>query len=332
MRSETRRPPTIALAMLALVLVAAPARAQGKGAFTLYTSESLDQVSEMKQDFERRNPGVTMNIYRSGTQLVISKIQAEIQAGGLQADLIWMADIDFFEDLVRRDLLLRYAPPEAEKLPAKFKYADGRYYEVRLIFNTVAFNTGRVAERPTSWMDLLQSRARGKVGMASPFYSGAAFSTLGTLVNRPGFGWEYYQKLKGNDVVVEQSNGTVAKKLAAGEFHLASVVDFMVRNLKNQGSPVDHIWPKEGAILVPTPLGIYAKSKNAEAAKAFLRYVLTTDGQRLFVKQGYVPVLPGIEGPKGVPTEALEVVPTDQKYIDAQREALKTKFKDLFER
>ncbi len=332
MRTGTRRLPPIALALLALVLVAARALAQGKGAFTLYTSESLDQVSEMKQDFERRNPGVTMNIYRSGTQLVISKIQAEIQAGGLQADLIWMADIDFFEDLVRRDLLLRYVPPEADKLPAKFKYTDGRYYEVRLIFNTIAFNTGRVTERPTSWVDLVQPRARGKVGMASPFYSGAAFSTLGTLVNRPGFGWDYYQKLKGNDVVVEQSNGSVAKKLASGEFHLASVVDFMIRNLKNQGSPVDHIWPKEGAILVPTPMGIHAKSKNAEAAKAFLRYVMTADGQRLFVKQGYVPVLPGIEGPKGVPTEALEVVPTDQKYIDAHREELKSKFKGLFER
>jgi iron(III) transport system substrate-binding protein len=322
----------LGLAFLALVLAPGSAPAQARASFTLYTSESLDQVSEMKQDFERRTPGVTMNIYRSGTQLVISKIQAEIQAAALQADLIWMADIDFFEDLVRRDLLLRYVPAEADKLPAKFRYADGRYYEVRLIFNTVAFHTDRVKERPTGWMDLLQPRARGKVGMASPFYSGAAFSTLGTLVNRPGFGWEFYQKLKGNDVVVEQSNGTVAKKLAAGEFHLASVVDFMVRNLKNQGSPVDHIWPKEGAILVPTPIGIHSKSKHAEAAKAFLRYVLTAEGQRLFVKQGYVPVLPGIDGPKGTPSEPLEVVPTDQKYIDAHREELKAKFKSLFER
>jgi NADH-quinone oxidoreductase subunit E len=40
--------------------------------------------------------------------------------------------------------------------------------------------------------------------------------------------------------------------------------------------------------------------------KAFLRYLYSVDGQKLFVQQGYVPVLPGVEGPKGLPPEKLE--------------------------
>jgi len=52
-----------------------------------------------------------MNIYRSGTQVVISKLQAEQQAGGMLADMLWMADIDYFEDLAKKDLLLAYDPP-----------------------------------------------------------------------------------------------------------------------------------------------------------------------------------------------------------------------------
>jgi ABC-type glycerol-3-phosphate transport system substrate-binding protein len=69
------------LALLALLtlLLAGPAAAQGT--LTLYTSESLDKVNEMKADFEKRRPGTTLNIYRSGTQVVIGKLQAEIQAG-----------------------------------------------------------------------------------------------------------------------------------------------------------------------------------------------------------------------------------------------------------
>lgn len=280
------------------------APAQAKGTLTLYTSESLDKVNEMKLDFEKRNPGVTMNIYRSGSQVVISKLQAEFQAGGTLADLIWMADIDYFEDLARKGLLLAYNPPEADKVAAKFKYEGGRYHEVRLIFNTVGLNTLRVKTRPTSWKDLTDPKYKGKVGMASPFYSGAAFSTLGTQINMPGFGWDFYRRLKENGVIIEQSNGTVAKKLATGEFQLVSVVDFMVREAKASGSPVEHIWPKEGAILVPTPIGILKGAKNPEAAGAFLRYLYSPDGQRLFVQQGYVPVLPGIEGPKDMPPES----------------------------
>jgi iron(III) transport system substrate-binding protein len=311
--------------------LAGQAVAQGKGTVTLYTSESLDKVNEMKLDFEKRNPGVSLNIYRSGTQVVISKLQAELQAGGILADLIWMADIDYFEDLAKKDLLAPYTPPEADKVPAKFIYDGGRYHEVRLIFNTVAYNTLRVKTRPTSWRELTDPQFKGKVGVASPFYSGAAFSTLGTQVNMPGFGWDFYRKLKENAVVVEQSNGTVAKKMATGEFHVVSVVDFMVREAKAAGSPVDHIWPKEGAILIPTPVGILKGAKNPEGAKTFLRYLYSAEGQRLFAQQGYVPVLPGIEGPKGVPAERLDVILTDQAYIGKHREELKAKYRELFE-
>ncbi|HSB78189.1 MAG TPA: ABC transporter substrate-binding protein [Candidatus Methylomirabilis sp.] len=323
------------LAILAFVsvlgLLPQETLAQAKGTVTLYTSESLDKVNEMKLDFEKHNPGVTMNIYRSGSQVVISKLQAEFQAGGTLADLIWMADIDYFEDLARKDLLLAYTPPEADKVPAKFKYEGGRYHEVRLIFNTVGLNTLRVKTRPTSWKDLTDPRYKGKVGMASPFYSGAAFSTLGTQINMPGFGWDYYRKLKENGVIIEQSNGTVAKKLATGEFQLVSVVDFMVREAKASGSPVDHIWPKEGAILVPTPIGMLKGAKNPDGARAFLRYLYSPDGQGLFVQQGYVPVLPGVEGPKDMPPEKLEVLLTDQAYIGKHREELKAKYRELFE-
>ena len=307
------------------------APAQAKGTVTLYTSESLDKVNEMKLDFEKRNPGVTMNIYRSGSQVVISKLQAEFQAGGVLADMIWMADIDYFEDLAKKDLLGVYNPPEADKVAGKFKYEGGRYHEVRLIFNTVGLNTLRVKTRPTSWKDLTDPRYKGKVGMASPFYSGAAFSTLGTQINMPGFGWGFYQKLKENGVIIEQSNGTVAKKLATGEFQLVSVVDFMVREAKASGSPVDHIWPREGAILVPTPIGVLKGAKNPEGARAFLRYLYSPEGQRVFVQQGYVPVLPGIEGPKDMPPEKLEVLLTDQDYIGKHREELKAKYRELFE-
>jgi iron(III) transport system substrate-binding protein len=263
--------------------------------------------------------------------VVISKLQAEQQAGGMLADMLWMADIDYFEALAAKDLLLAYDPPGTGAVPARYKYDKARYHEVRLIFNTVAFNTLRVKTRPTSWQDLADPKVKGKAGVASPFYSGAAFSTLGTHMTMPGFGWDFYQKLKANGVVVEQSNGTVAKKLATGEFHMVSVVDFMVRGDKAAGSPVDHIWPKEGAILIPTPFAILKSAKNAEGAKAFLRYLYSQDGQKMFVQQGYVPVLPGVAGPAGMPPEKLEVVQTDQEYISKHREEMKAKYRQLFE-
>jgi iron(III) transport system substrate-binding protein len=322
-------PLTVVVALALLLLLVPPAAAQST--VTLYTSESQDKLNEMKADFEKRHPGLGLSIYRSGSQVVIGKLQAELQAGAIQADLLWMADIEFFAQLARKSLLQAFTPPEAERVPAKFRYDGGRYHEVRLIFNTVGFNTLRVKERPTSWKDLADPRHKGKVGMASPFYSGAAFSTLGTLVPHPAFGWPFFQRLRENNVVVEQSNGTVAQKLASGEFQLASVVDFFLRDMKAKGSPVDHIWPREGAVLIPTPIGILQSARNAAGAQTFLRYLYSPEGQRLFTQQGYVPVLPGIEGPKGLPPEQLDILATDESYIATHREELKAKYRELFE-
>ena len=58
----------LAALLVGMLLPLSPgdASAQAKGTVTLYTSESLDKVNEMKLDFEKRNPGITMNIYRSG--------------------------------------------------------------------------------------------------------------------------------------------------------------------------------------------------------------------------------------------------------------------------
>lgn len=61
------------------------ALAEGKGTVTLYSSESLDKVNEMKLDFEKWNPGVSLNICGPGMQGVMSNVQAELRAGGSNA-------------------------------------------------------------------------------------------------------------------------------------------------------------------------------------------------------------------------------------------------------
>ena len=46
---------------------------------------------------------------------------------------------------------------------------------------------------------------------------------------------------------------------------------------------------------------------------------------------GLLKGLPGIDGPKGMPPEKLEVILTDQAYIGKHREELKAKYRELFE-
>lgn len=308
---------------------AAPAPAAG--VITLYTSESDDDVNLITGDFTRRNPGVQVKVFRAGSGPVIAKIQAEMQAGKIQADVIWFADIAFFQDLARKDLLASFAPPAGRRAPAQYHYDGNRYHEVRLIFNVVAYNTNHVKFRPTSWWDLSLPRYKGRAGMPSPFVSGAAFSHVGTFVAMREFGWGFYRKLKENDAIILRSNGDVIQKLASGEISVAQVVDFFVRALKAQGSPVDHIWPAEGAVLVPTPVAIVKGAANEAAARAFVDYLYSPEAQRLFVQRSYIPVMPGIAMPTGTPDPAeLKVIQTNLSFIEKNREEIKKTFSDIF--
>lgn len=306
-------------------------QAAPSGTLTLYTSESEDDVNLITQDFMRRHPGVTVRIFRAGSGPVVAKVQAELQAGRIQADVLWFADIAFLRELGRRDLLVPYRPPAGRRVSRRFHYDGDRYHEVRLIFNVVAFNTRHVRFRPTSWWDLTLPRYRGRVAIPNPFVSGAAFAHVGTFVSLREFGWEFYRKLRENETQVLRSNGDVISKLASGEVSIAQVVDFFARALKAQGSPVDHIWPKEGALLVPTPVAIVKGTPNLEAAQAFVNYLYTPEAQRLFVERSYIPVLPGIPYPSGVPeVETLKILQPNLEFIEQNRDRIKQLFSELF--
>jgi iron(III) transport system substrate-binding protein len=196
----------------------------------------------------------------------------------------------------------------------------------------VAYNTARLrGVRPSSWWDLTRAEYRGRVGMPSPFVSGAAFSHVGTFASMREFGWEFYKKLKENNTVILRSNGDVIQKLASGEIVLAQVVDFFVRALRAQGSPVSHVWPSEGAVLVPTPVAIIKGTPNEEAARTWVNYLYSPEAQRLFVQRSYIPVVPDIPSPPGTPdVSELKVIQTNLPYIERNREVIKKNFGDLF--
>lgn len=298
----------------------------------LYTSESQDLVGAMMKDFEEKHPGIKVEIFRSGTEQVITKMEAERSAGGIVADMIWFADIDYFNTLDQEGLLEEYKSPNAEGLKEEFVYNGGKYYEVRQIFNVIAYNTTKVTNPPKSWNDLYQADFKSKAAMASPNYSGAAFLTLATLVNNDQFGWDYFQSLKDNDLKFEQGNGGLASKIATGEYSAVSVVDFMARNAKNEGSPVEVVWPEEGAIIIPTPVGIIKDSDALDASKKVMDYLLSEECQITFKEQGYIPVNGDVGVPENAPNVAdIKIMPLDLNFLKEKREELKSKFSEIFD-
>ncbi|WP_152607412.1 extracellular solute-binding protein, partial [Thermus sp. 2.9] len=174
----------------------------------------------------------------------------------------------------------------------------------------------RVKTPPTSWRDLLKPEYRGLLAMPDPNFSGAALATVGTLAARYGFG--FLEGLARQGMRIEQSNPVLQQKLARGEYGIAITTDFGVRQEMAKGAPLAVIYPRDGAILVPTPVAVPTWSRNPELAEEFLRFLLSPEAQRIFAERGYYPVMPQSPRPKGAPEKVVGVRATfaDQKTLE----------------
>ena len=188
----------IMAALCAAVLAAGSAAAQApSGKLVLYTSQPERDAAQTVAAFKRAQPGVEVDVFRSGTTEVMGKLAAEFAAGAAQG---------------RRPAARRCRdhggaeegrPPARRIREAKVDGLEPGAVRCRPhVFRLEAHHHRHRGQHrgedagPTSWADLAKPEYKGQIAMPSPLYSGAAAIMLGTMTERPDLGWSYFEKLK----------------------------------------------------------------------------------------------------------------------------------------
>lgn len=321
------------LTSLALVLtaLAGPAFAAPSGTITVYTSQPQDQMAQVVEAFNKDYPDVKVEIFRSGTTELMSKLQAEFAAGSTPADIVLLADEAAMTQLKTEGRLQPYLGAPVADIPANLVDPDKTFFGTKLLTTGIVYNTDLVKEAPKSWAELKADDTAKSLIMPSPLYSGAAVIHVGTIVQQPEFGWGYYEDLAAHGAVAGQGNGTVIEAVARGEKAYGIIVEYMAMNAKAKGSPVDFVWPEDGVSTITQPVAIVKGTDNEEGAQAFIDWQLGKSAQEQSVQQGYFPILKGMARPAGYPDpEVLKVLPVDVPKLIAEDAANKEKFSDLF--
>jgi iron(III) transport system substrate-binding protein len=322
----------LAAALLALAtgLAAAGDAGAQSGRIVLYTSQPDRDAAQTVAEFRKTVPGVAVEIFRSGTTEVMSKLAAEIAAGQPKADVLLIADAVSMEALKRDGRLLAYAEAKVAGFRDGAYDRDRTYFGSKLITTGIAYNTAAKL-RPASWHDLAKPELKGQIIMPSPLYSGAAAIMLGAMTARQDLGWAYFEALKAADAQAVRGNGAVLKSVASGEKAYGVLVDFMALTAKAKGSPIEFVFPKEGVPAVTEPVAILKSTANPAAARAFVDFILSDAGQRLAVSQGYVPAKAGIPNPSWLPEGTrINLMPLDIAAILRSTEADKKRFATMF--
>lgn len=294
----------------------------GGSSITLYTSEPQAKIDRIVAAFNEEHPDIEVEVFRAGTGDLNARIAGELETGSVDADVLLAADAGTFEGYKDRDLLLDYRPADIEALEPSVVDPEGYYVGTRIIPTVIAHNTASVDTPPDSWRALTDPQWAGRIVMPNPDVSGAAAYNAAVWMLTPALGEDWIRTLGANDVLVAESNGPAAQAVADGSRPVGVVVDYLVRDLAAQGSPVAVSYPSEGVPFVSQPVGIFRSSDNPEGAEAFVDFLVSEKGQRIAVEQNYLPVRSDVGTPSGAPELddiTLLEVPLDQVTAEQPR-------------
>jgi iron(III) transport system substrate-binding protein len=200
-----------------------------------------------------------------------------------RCDLFWNNEILNTLRLKEKGLLAPFHPAHADELPPTFRAKDGTWYGFAARARVLLVNTKLVAEadRPTGINDLLNSRWKGKIGIAKPLFGSTATHAACLFV---AWGDEkakvFFRELKANDVQVLSGNKQVATAVGSGQlaFGLTDTDDAMGE--VDAGSPVVIIYPDRkpdelGTLFIPNTLALIKGSPRSESARALANYLLS---------------------------------------------------------
>ncbi|MBO0346844.1 ABC transporter substrate-binding protein [Roseibium sp. CAU 1637] len=318
--------------LIAAALLAATASQAiaADGKLVLYTSQPNADAQATVDAFKVANPNVDVEWVRDGTTKIMAKLRAEFEAGAPQPDVLLIADMVTMEGLKAEGRLMAHEGADVSAYDPKIMDADKTYFSTKLITTGIIYNTN-APMKPTSYKDLLKPEAKDKLAMPSPLTSGAATIHMTALTSNPDLGWAYYEGLADQGANPKGGNGGTYKAIAGGEKLYGFVVDFLPVREKLKGAPVEFVFPTEGVSAVTEPAAILSTAQNPDAAKAFIDFLISKEGQQLASTMGYLPADPTVAAPEGFPArDQIKLMDFDPKAALEGDTANKMKFSEIF--
>ncbi|HWP56957.1 MAG TPA: extracellular solute-binding protein [Candidatus Acidoferrales bacterium] len=248
--------------------------------------------------FREKYPFIEMKFTNLSGIRLMPRIANEYRAGQYLVD-IFATSAQYIYPLVKERLMGKYLSAERDAIPKGFKDAEGYWTSWFIPVYSIAYNTRLVSpkEAPKSYEDLLDPRWKGR---QMTVVESNMLRWFTGQVER--WGREktvgYLEKLAKQEPLFKSGGGATleAQLLAAGEFKIIhSTTLHSIIDIKERGGPVEWVRMKEPLLAIPSLISLAARAPHPNAAKLYIDYVLSEEGQRLLSPSVYVPARAGVE-------------------------------------
>lgn len=315
-------------------LCAAPAALAEQQKLLVYSSMKESLLGELKSAFVRKHPDIHLDYQNGGAAKLMARLAAERESGKLLADVLWTGDVTDFYHLKAQGALFAYTPAEIKVLANPFPDYDGSFTAARLATLGMVYNKRFVKDAPKSWQDACKPNFKDAYGLANPSLSGTAF--LGVAMLARTFGWSYFEALHANGARLGKGSAQLVEDTAAGDLLASLAVDYVVLDKIDRGATLALVYPAE-LIVIPSPIAILKGGPNNEAAKKYVDFVLSREGQAILAGEGMLPVRTDVAIPDrfnlpAVADAVKRAAKTDYPHLIAEREAIIKRFSEIMQK
>lgn len=291
----------IALAMLMFTTVIVAAEE-----LVVYSTIFAGYAERMVEEFELRNPGVTVHVINpGGTEAMISRLMAErdnpradVMHSGGSTEYAFAKAQGLLQPAELGDIGIPYLLQVGTgQLPTRDE--ENYYFSWSLLFGGILYNTERLEQLnlpiPTSYHDLTDPIYKDHIISPNPLLSSTALTNvLATIQSYEDEVWDLWDKINANIGYYSDSTSNIYNLVNRGEFAIGIGNNRPVFEYKMQGWPVDFVFPRDGVMVQDNAVGVVKGAKNPELAAKFIAFLLGEDMQRIGAEYPYTPVRPGV--------------------------------------
>lgn len=255
---------------------------------TLYTTIAEKDLPTLIEPFETQH-GITVTVWRAGTDKILQRTLAEAAAGRADVDVIHFGSPEM-EALARENVLLPVDSPLHADLQPGSVPAHRQWAATLLSVWVQAYNTTLVPKEslPKTYADLLDPKWKGKLGIEAKDQDW--FASVVDVMGGQEQGVTFFRTLAAtNGVSVRLGHTLLTNMVVSGEVPLAlTVYNYMPEQAKKRGAPIDWV-ALEPAVARSNAVGIARRAPHPRAARLFYDYLLGEEAQQHFVSMDYVP-------------------------------------------
>jgi iron(III) transport system substrate-binding protein len=281
-----------ATAMIALAPFVSRAAAQSganleaarkEGPLVLWHSDQDNDRVKFYKIFTEKT-GIQASGQRILPGVALPKLIAEMRSGGAEIDVYDSSDQGMMDEMQRQNFLMKYEHPHLDAYASEFKSKPQGFWTAYFInLNPLMYSSKFVHAdtAPKTWMDLLDPRwAAGQLG----FQNASAGSQYVWWYNlRNVVPADYWDKLRAQKPRAYASSTQIVADMLNGNLKIGGKVSsYQYVKGRREGQALNVVYPPEGTPTSSQVTGILASTKRPNAAKAYIDFILSKEGQEIW--------------------------------------------------